>query len=765
MGRLRPKTNEVNLAGARARIPALLANTTAVSVGVLLVLLVIVSTFFHGGGAAYVGGAVLGSFTALNALGMVLVYRSNRIINFAQISMGAISVTLFTQLTVHKSFLVALRGICGDCVPADPAKAGLGLQALQYALAVALPLLAAPICGLLIYLVVRALSSASRLVATVAMIGSGLVLDWGAAKIQDLMRGQQGVGAIGSVDVRPPQNISANVAGSIFDTGSIITLAVIVVVLGGLMAFFRLSRLGVAIRASAENEERAKSLGIAPGLVQSSVWMLAGVLSGLSAELIAMQSGEGGTGGTTISVLLVALAAAVIARFESIPLAVFAAVVLGAVQYATIVSNSGAGIDDLVVALVIIAVLLLRPAEKLGRAEQAAGSWLTTREVRSTPAVLRGFPAVRRWRIGVGLLVAVVAVGVPYVLSTPDTLHASEFLVYGIVGLSLLVVTGWAGQISLGQFAIAAVGAYVTAMLSGTLGISVVVALPLSALAGAVVALLIGLPSLRIRGAYLAVTTLALAAVAESVLFGQSFLGKFLPNQVPRFSVFGLDSSDNRVFYYTLLVAAAIACVLVRGVRRSRTGRALIASRDNEQAVQAFGISLVRARVQAFVFSGFLAGAAGSLFAYLIGTVDAGGFAPQFSETILLMAVLGGLGSLAGPFLGVVYLALVTFLFPAASDVNAAVGIAVIVLLVLAPGGASQVVYAARDAFLRRVADRYGVVVPSLISGSRLDAGGHVRVPMAPKLSPTGGTAFVPRRYRLDVVPENVAALRGEPGR
>ena len=167
-----------------------------------------------------------------------------------------------------------------------------------------------------------------------------------------------------------------------------------------------------------------------------------------------------------------------------------------------------------------------------------------------------------------------------------------------------------------------------------------------------------------------------------------------------------------------------------------------------------------RARIQAFVFAGFLAGGAGSLFAYLLGTVDAGGFSPQFSETILLMAVLGGLGSLAGPFLGTVYLGIATFVLSSTSAVNAAIGVAVLVLLVLAPGGVSQVVYAGRDAFLRRVAERFDITVPSLISASRLDSSGRTRTDILPKRTRTGSTEFVPERYRLDVVPENVASLR-----
>ncbi|MHB8718499.1 MAG: ABC transporter permease [Candidatus Dormibacteria bacterium] len=744
-------------ADARSRISALLRNTTAVSCVLLALLLVVVQAQFHGGVAAFTGGIVLGAFYGLIALGMVLVYRSNRIINFAQVSMGAISVTLFTQLSVHHVFISAVAGICPSCA-SNP---GLALLALQYALAMVVSLLAAPVVGLMMYIVVRLLGDASRLVVTVAMIGAGLVLDWGAAEVQQLLNGPQAPGTFPSVDVRPPQNMALSVGGAIWDTGTIVTLAVTVTVLIALTVFFTRSRLGVAIRASSENEERARSLGISPFVVQATVWAIAGLLAGLVANLSAMVSGDGGSGGTTISVLLIALAAGVIGRFESLVMTMVAAAVLGVVEYATIIANVGNGISDLVVALVIITVLVLRPAERLGRAEQAAGSWLTTREVRATPAVLRGLAPVRRMRLGVAAVVAVAALGAPYVLSSADTVQASEFLVYGIVGLSLLVVSGWAGQISLGQFAISAVGAYVTGILAGNAGVSVVVVVPIAALAGALVSFVVALPSLRLRGAYLAVTTLALAQVASTVLFNTSLLGRFLPTQLARFSVFGLDGTDNRVFYYTLVVAAAISCVLVRGLRRSRTGRALIASRDNEQAVQSFGISLARARIQAFVFAGFLAGGAGSLFAYLLGTVDGGGFSPQFSETILLMAVLGGLGSLAGPFLGVVYLAVATFVVSSSSGVNAAIGFAVLTLLVLAPGGVSQVVYAGRDAFLRRVAERFAITVPSLLSGSRLDSPGAERIPILPKRTRAGSTEFVPHRYRLDALPENVAALRG----
>lgn len=749
----------MNLAAARRQLNGLLRNTTAVSVVVLAVLVALVVGVYHGGVATFAQGAVYGCLTALAALGMVLVYRSNRIINFAQLSMGAVSVTLFTELVQNHTFLAGWNGVC-SCLPADLFQSGTAALATNYALAAFLCLIVGPICALALYLVVvRGLAGASRLVATVATIGAGLLLDWTAGQIQHAMTPAHAANQQLSADVTPPGNLILHVGGAIWNSGALMLIGVTAAALLGLLAFFRFTRLGIAIRAAAENEERARSLGIGPVLVQSVVWIFAGLLAALANELVAITSGNGGTGTVTTPVILAALAAAVIGRFDNLPLTVAAGVVLGVVQQAVVAAGAADGTTDLVVAGVIVGVLLLRPPERMGRSERAAGSWLTTREIRATPRVLASLPPVRRLRIGTGIAVAALAAGLPFLFSDPDLIQVGQILIFGIVGLSLLVLSGWAGQISLGQFAIAAVGAWMAAVAADH-GLPAPLVILAGAVAGTLTALLIGLPALRIRGLYLAVTTLALAEVVQTVLFGGHFGGQYLPGTIPRFSVLGLDGNDNKTFYYLLVVCAGLAVLMVRGVRMSRTGRALIASRDNEQSVQAFGISLTRARLQAFAVSGFIAGGAGALYAFQLGQVGQGTFPPELSEDILLMTVLGGLGSLAGPFLGVIYLGFAHFLTGDGTAQSAAVGVAVIVLLTLAPGGVAQVLYVGRDAFLRRVADRHHLVVPSLISGSRLSASGRMRVPLAPKLGPGGGAVFVPRRYRLDAVPANVAALR-----
>ncbi len=163
--------------------------------------------------------------------------------------------------------------------------------------------------------------------------------------------------------------------------------------------------------------------------------------------------------------------------------------------------------------------------------------------------------------------------------------------------------------------------------------------------------------------------------------------------------------------------------------------------------MQAFGVNLTRARLQAFVVSGFFAALGGALFAYQVGGASGGGFTPEFSEKLFLMTVVGGLGAVAGPFLGAVFLLVATTLVDTGSGSGAVVAAAAIILLLSAPGGVAQVVASIRDSFLRRVADRYHVEVPAFAHGAGETDG---RARLAPKRLSSGATEFVPRRYRLD---------------
>jgi branched-chain amino acid transport system permease protein len=723
-----------------------LQRTTPVSTALLagLLLLVVGTSSQRGGVLAY--GLVAGCNLGLSALALVLVYRSSRVIDFAQLQIGALGGVLFGEIIKHHAILRGLGLGCDGC----PASAG--ASAAEYGLAAAGSMLLAPVLSLILYLgLLRPLVRTSRLVATVATLAAGTVLTWVAGVVAAGFDGQvaSGLGAV--ENTTPPVDISLRVpGGAVLTFGMLLTIAVTLLAAGGILLFLRRARVGRAIRAAADNEERARSLGIRPLAVQAVVWTIAGLLAGLATTLEDMATGIGGPGGVGVPVLIVVLAAAVIASLESLPLALLAAVVLGVVQQAVIAGSLDPGLQDLVIFGVIVGVLLLRPRELTGRLAAAAGAWTSARETRPIPTVLRDLPPVRRLRRWTTGGVIVVALGLPFVLSPGDTGQASQYLVDAIVGLSILVLSGWAGQISLGQFGLAAVGAWVAAVLGGGAHMPFWLTVPIGAVAGALAALLVGLPALRLRGLYLAITTLAFAELAQTMLFGTKMGAQLLPQHLDAPSILGIDSGDERALYYMTLVIAVACAVAVLGIRRSRTGRALIAARENEQAVQSFGVNLTRARLQAFCASGFFAALAGGLFAYQVGGPSSGGFAPSFSVQLFLMAVVGGLGSVAGPFLGAAFLAIAVSILGEGSGSGALVAGGLLVLLLSAPGGLAQVVAATRDAFLRRVADRYHLDVPAL---RRAGSSGDGRVPLAPKLTGGGAAVFVPRRYRLEKRP------------
>lgn len=725
------------------RAGALLQRTSAVSTVVLsLVLFAVMATATQRTAVAGFG-LVAGCSLGLQALGVVLVYRSSRVVNFAQVQLGAITGVLFAEIVRHHA-LLRLTGFGCDGCPATPT-AG----ALEYWIALAGTLLLAPLCSLILYFgLMRPLARASRLVGTVATLAAATVLSYAGELIQNAFDPNGGSLAGAPADTRPPVTAPLHLGSVVvLNLGSWLTVVVAILALGSITLFLRRARVGRAIRAAADNEDRARSLGIGPVGVQAVVWLMAGTLSGLGVILDSMSTGVGGSSGVTVPVVVAILAAAVLASLDSLPLALLSAVVLGILQQAVIAGNLDQGLRDLVVFAIIVGILLLRPREVTGRLAAAAGAWATSRETRPVPTALRELLPVRRMRRWTAGVLALVVLGLPWVLSPSGTGQATQFVTYAIVGLSLLVLSGWTGQISLGQFGLAGVGAWVAAWLAGTASLPFWITVPTGAVAGMLAALLVGLPALRIRGLYLAITTLAFAEVVQTLLFGQKLGATLLPAHLDRPSILGLDGGDERAFFYLLVVIAGACAFAVVGMRRSRTGRALIASRENEQAVQAFGVNLTRARLQAFVVSGFFAALGGALFAYQVGGASGGGFTPGFSEKLFLMTVVGGLGAVAGPFLGAVFLALATTLVDAGTGSAAVLAAGVIILLLSAPGGVAQIVASMRDAFLRRVADRYHVEVAAFAHGAG-DGDGRAR--LAPKRLSSGATQFVPRRYRLD---------------
>lgn len=706
-------------------------------------------------------GMVAGSRVALNAVGVVLVFRSNRIINFAQVQLGVVAATFFVVSVRYAPLLRWIDPICpGSCT-------GRAARQANYWISLVVALVIAVAVSWILYIVIiRRFAAAPRLTLTVATIAVLPVLGilnniW----VPLLTTQEQRDATVQLGPVGLPFRFEMTLSGARFDSAAITTVVVVALVVALLVVYLRRSATGTAIRASAVNPDRAVTLGMDVDAVTARVWLISGALSGVAALLTAMAVGinesAAGDAGADIRVLAVV----VIARLVSMPMAAAGAIVFGILDQAFQRAFGSTILLDGLIFVLIGAILLVQRSQQ-SRAEIAqAGALQTAQEVRPIPAELRPLREVKSWLRLLAAVGALLLLGGPWILAPSQTTLITAYLIYAMVGLSLLVVTGWAGQVSLGQFAIAGVGGYAAA----ASGLPFLLALVAGALAGGVAALVLGLPSLRLRGLHLAIVTLAFAVFVPSVLLNQSYLGSALPKTLSRPAVLGMSFDDERTFYYVTLVFLAGVITAVRGLRRTHTARSLIALRDNEQHAQAFGINLVRARLGDFVTSGVIAGFAGALFAYHQHGVVGATFDPSLSRTVFLYTVIGGLGAVSGPLLGFAYLAVpaVLTLPPLADNLLTVFGL--LLILLVFPGGLSQVVFGVRDAFLRKLAARKGIIVPSLIADLRADGAGPARAKVAPNQGPTG-KVFVPTRYALgrqwvlSLAPEAVRQVGGQGG-
>jgi branched-chain amino acid transport system permease protein len=292
-------------------------------------------------------------------------------------------------------------------------------------------------------------------------------------------------------------------------------------------------------------------------------------------------------------------------------------------------------------------------------------------------------------------------------------------VMFALIILSITVLTGWAGQVSLGQMAFVGIGGALAANLMAVHGWDLALVLPAVGVAGAAVAAAVGFPALRLRGLYLAVVTLAFALATTRYLLNPSYVDwvtvdRFEPS--PLFGVWDYDSPSGS--YYLALGCFALLVVAVNGIRNSRTGRVLVALRENERGVAAFGVSVVRAKLTAFAISGFLASVAGALLTVQNGRFTLGLVPERDNLVVFTAAVVGGLGSVVGAVIGALFLKGGEWFLQDSWRLFAS-SVGVLVVLLLLPGGLGGAVFRARDLWLRWVARRHGIVVPSLLADVR----------------------------------------------
>ena len=644
-------------------------------------------------------GLLLGLLYAMVAFGLILIYRANRIINFAQTEMGAAGAVLAVLLIKvhHFPYLLAFVIAMGVAIVSG------------FAVEVA---------------VIRRFNRAPRLVLTVATIGVSLVF----AVIQFFL--PTWLGAKSQLDPVPPKTpfsgLKFHIKPLTFDANSIVIIFAVAIVVLGMWAFFKFTRIGIGVRAAAENSDRAKLLGISTGMLSSIVWILATVLSSLGMFLRIPVIGLPIGADVGPFVLLFALSAAVIGKMDNFFIAAMAAIWLSVLdQSMTYFSHDGNLGSAFVLPVLLVAMLAQRG--RLSRGEDSGvATWSMAKEFRPIPHELVRLPEVEWGRFGGIALAIAAAVALPYVAGYTQQILASVIVIYGIVAVSLVVLTGWAGQISLGQWGLAGVGSLTASAIGYKLHADFFLTLLAAGVAGAMVAVLIGLPALRIQGLYLAVVTLAFGISVQVFLLSPDHFGSLLPqgiDQIPRPKLYGRFSINGpRAFYFVCLTFLVLALLSARAVRRSRVGRVLIASRDNERGAASYGVSVPMARLTAFTISGFWAAIGGALFTYQAQTVNQGDFRPDISLLLLTIVVLGGVTSLPGAMLGTVFIGVLKYGGLSQAAQLLASGLGVLLVLMFWPGGVAQAYYGARDALLRRIADRHHLVVPSLVADTQTEA-------------------------------------------
>jgi branched-chain amino acid transport system permease protein len=253
-------------------------------------------------------------------------------------------------------------------------------------------------------------------------------------------------------------------------------------------------------------------------------------------------------------------------------------------------------------------------------------------------------------------LLAVLLLGLPYISTSQYILRIVIMIgVYTILSLSLGLVTGYAGQVSLGHAAFYAIGAYVSALVSVKFGLNFFISAPIAAVAAAICGLLLGLPTLRLSGTYLAITTLGFCEVVRMVLLNWEKVtnGPLGISKIPKPSFFGIDLTiSNHGLYYLMLSFLVLTTVSMIAIVRSKMGRALMAIREDEMAATMMGIKTTGYKVSAFVLSAFFSGLAGAFYAHMIRFIDPNTFTFDTSIMILSSVILGGMGTIGGMFLG-----------------------------------------------------------------------------------------------------------------
>jgi ABC-type branched-subunit amino acid transport system ATPase component/branched-subunit amino acid ABC-type transport system permease component len=551
-------------------------------------------------------GLGLGGLYALSSIGLVLIYRGSGVLNFAQGAVGIAGAYIAWELTTSQGWAYVPTLIVGV----------VGSAAIGAAI------------HLLVMRPLRRTSNLARLAATlgILILFEGIAIQRYGDNVEIVKSGL-------------PTTLVHFGGGITVGLNELILLGIAVALTAALWAFYRYTRFGLATTAVAGNQRAASALGWSPDVIATANWSLGSALAGLAAVLIAPIATLSVDAMTTL--ILTSMAAALVGNFRSFPLTLLGGLLIGVLQTELAQYTTTPGLPQAVPFFIIVLLMVFR-----GRAVPLR-SFMFER----LPSV--GSGRIRPVVLVPGVIVTAIIIGL---LDPNWTAAAGTTFAIALILLSIVVLTGYAGQISLAQYVIAGVGAYVAGRLVATQGWSFVPAVLAALVVSALVAGVVGLPALRTRGINLAIVTLGLSTAIEVMVFDSASLtGGFDGTNVSSPTLFGwsIDPVEHGTRYALVTFAMfVIAALAVANLRRGRTGRRLLAMRTNERAAAALGIAPAEAKLYAFALAGAIAALGGIMLAFANSAIVYDTFTSFQSIVYTGLAVIGGVGFTTGAVFG-----------------------------------------------------------------------------------------------------------------
>jgi branched-subunit amino acid ABC-type transport system permease component len=546
----------------------------------------------------------LAGIYAISATGLVVVHSATGVFNVAQGAVGMVAAFVYWELNVERGLdqWLALVLVAGVFAPA----VGVALDVVLMRRLARAPLV-------------------SQLIATVgltaALLGVATAV-WNPNESYPI----EALGGDGGI----------RIADVLLTWHRVITISVALGVAVLLRHVLVATRLGLSMRAVVDDRDLATLHGIRPSRVSSAAWVVGSVTAALAGILIAPEVGN--MSAETLSLLIVnAFAAAVVGRLRSLPLTYLGALLLGlVVAYSSTFLDLGGRwvtLPGALPAVLLFAVLFLLPADQV-----RLGRTLRT-------YAMERVPTLRSAATAGGVLVTAALVVGPS-LSSVNAARFTTGAVTGVILLGLVPLVGWAGIPYFAPYALAGLGAWTTWKLQGE--VPALAGLALAGLLVAAVGVVAAIPAIRLRGLYLALSSIAFALVAMEVVFAQPELFAE-PRQVARPEVLGMDLAEAPSFLVFVAIVYAVLALGLVALRRSVLGRRLVAMRDSEAAASCLGISLVRTKVVVFAVSGFVAGIGGGLLAISQQFVSVEQFPMIGGLAIILSLVIWGVGNVSAP--------------------------------------------------------------------------------------------------------------------